>query len=87
MRRFRTFKTMKNLLIRLSDNILSKSQMKNVRGGDDYGGEGWCYHYFCECGDNVFSNVGNYQQYQSDCQANCSAGDPISCNFGKSNWC
>ncbi len=58
---------MKKVLMRFSENVLTRSQMKNVRGGDDYGGEGWCYHYFCECGGNVFSNVGNYQQYQSDC--------------------
>ncbi|MFN4147612.1 MAG: hypothetical protein ACK4GN_17440 [Runella sp.] len=78
---------MKKLLSNLANAVLSKKQMKQIKGGYGGGGSGWCYHYFCECGGKIFSNVGNYQQYVSDCQANCSPGEPINCSFGPSNWC
>ena len=76
---------MKTMISSFGGSMLSREQMKKVKGGVE--GEGWCYYYFCNCGSNSFSGVGNLSQFQSDASSNCSPGDPVNCSFGASSSC
>ncbi len=76
---------MKKLLMQFSDNVLSRSQMKAVKGGEEYGGDGvgcWCVYEL-----TANSNYGRCSTKAApagttnqDCNGICLTGmDPIYC--------
>lgn len=66
---------MESLLTKFSSNLLSREQIKAVKGGQ------WFYDYQCECGAVVYSGGGTIDDYRRDAQNNCDAGTPVSCTF------
>lgn len=69
------------MLENLADSMLSREQMKAVKGG-------WCYYFFCNCGGTIFSGVGDLNAYIGAVHAaGCGPGVPVQCNFGESHTC
>jgi natural product precursor len=64
-------------LSKFSDRAMSKSQLKNVKGGV------WCYAYSCTCGSVSYNGWGTLDDYRGDASANCSPGVGVSCNFAQ----
>ena len=65
---------MKKLIKNFANNLLSKEQMKNVKGG-------WCYAYSCKCGGSNYNGWGNLSDYRGDANRYCQGQGPVNCTF------
>ncbi len=75
---------MKKILVHFADSLISRDQMKSVKGGYGGGcGSGWCYNFSCTCGGNSFTgSAESVEAYTTIVRMYCTVDDgPVACTF------